>query len=84
MSTIIYIEKHSLEKIEISAAKKFGFSFLESGKGAIMSKSDFIDQRVKKPSFARLRMVREILHRKNMTFGGITSAQNFVIVKATI
>jgi hypothetical protein len=49
-----------------------------------MSKSDFIDQRVKKPSFARLRMVREILHRKYMTFVGITSAQNFVIVKATI
>ena len=68
----------------MSSAKKFGFSILESGKGAIMSKLDFVDQRVKKLSFARLRLVREILHRKYMTFVGITSDQNFDIVKATM
>ena len=80
---------HSLEKIRMTSAKNFSFSILESGKGALMSKFDFIDAYKMIP--ARLQDLRlqgfswlgKYFTENSMTFGGEPSVQNFDIAGAT-
>jgi len=84
------IQKHSLEKVKMTSAKKFGFSILESGQGAIMSKFDFVDAyklipaRQKDIHLQGFSWLGKFFTENRMTFGGEPSVQNFDIVGATI
>ena len=84
------IAAHKLEKMKMSSARNFGFSILEAGKGAIMSKFDFVDAYKNIPaknSDLRLQgfaWLGKYFVENNMTFGGKPSVQNFDVVGATI
>ena len=83
------IAKHSMEKMHMSSAKSFGFSVLEAGEGACMSKFDFIDAYKNVPAAkSDLRLqgftwLGKYFVEDNMTFGGKPSVQNFDVMGAT-
>jgi hypothetical protein len=84
------IAKHKMEKMKMSSAKNFGFSVIEAGRGAYMSKFDFVDAYKNIPAAkSDLRLqgftwLGKYFVEDKMTFGGKPSVQNFDITGATV